>query len=79
MVEYSDFFDEVDEFQKKAKVTSNRSAAGVRTPDQSGCCLCEARNKANLVLMSFYIVRRRDSKNVYERGHDRIAARLSSP
>lgn len=43
MVEYSDVFDEVDEFQKKAKVTIDHSAAGVRKPDQSGCCLCEAR------------------------------------
>jgi hypothetical protein len=43
MVEYSDVFDEVDEFQKKAKVTIDHSAAGVRTLDQPGCSVCEAR------------------------------------
>lgn len=37
MVEYSDVFDEVDEFQKKAKVTKNHSPANHRTLDQQRC------------------------------------------
>ena len=79
MVEYSDVFDEVDEFQKKAKVTIDNSAAMDRTLHQPRCCLCETRYSGKLLLTSFYIVRRRDLKNVYERGHDRIAARLLPP
>jgi hypothetical protein len=77
MVEYSDVFDEVDEFQKKAKVTIEHSAAGVRTP----IWVLPVRSPLiwKTFLMSFYIVRRGDSKNVYERGHDRIAARLPPP
>jgi hypothetical protein len=79
MVEYSDVFDEVDEFQKKAKVTIDHSAAKDRTLLQPRCCLCETCYSGKVVSNVVFIVRRRNSKNVYERRHDRIAARLPPP
>lgn len=37
MVDYFDVFDEVDEFQKKAKVTRDHSAVRDRRLDQPRC------------------------------------------
>lgn len=37
MVDYSDVFDEVDEFQKKAKVTRRHLELGDRKLDQPWC------------------------------------------
>jgi len=68
MVEYSDVFDEVDEFQKKAKVTINRNWRRTLVHPSDACA--KPADSPKFVLMSFCIVRRRNSKNVHERRHD---------
>ena len=67
MVEYSDVFDEVDEFQKKAKVTIEYSAAGCSNRINLGVACAKPVNQENFSNVILYSQKRRFKKCVRKR------------
>lgn len=53
MVEFGDVFDEVDEFQKKAKVTIHHTPQRPRTLNQPSCRISEARYSGKVANVVF--------------------------